>query len=323
MYELLDEKVFIKNELNSAKMRLSAPEIDLLILLATKVREGDYQQITVSYQELVTLYGESKVYYKHLSPIFDGLMRNIIEVFDVTKKEYVKCCLVSKVVFNKNAGFAVFYIDVFVANLLRYVKSESTIFQLRTVLELRSVHAKRIYMMASQFKKSGKWNVELADLKNRLGLIDQKKGTELYKRFADFRVRVLDQAIKEINEKAEFKIHIEPGKRGQEITRLQTIIYTKSTKDELSLTDKMKHQVQRMRAAGLSEFQIENILFECSEDRINKTLYNFDLNKSKIKNPGGWLSAAFEAQGVEMRRKLVDIKQLDLVNEINKNTSAA
>lgn len=322
MYELLDEKVFIKNELNAAKMRLTAPEIDLLILLATKVREGDYQQITVTYQELVTLYGESKVYYKHLSPIFDGLMRNIIEVFDVHRKEYIKCCLVSKVVFNKHTGFAVFYLDVFVANLLRYVKAESTIFQLRTVLELRSVHAKRIYMMASQFKKSGKWTIEVSDLKNRLGLIDQKKGVELYQRFSNFRKRVLDQAIKEINEKAEFKIHIEPGKRGQEVTRLQSIIYTKSTKDELSLTDKMKHQVQRMRAAGLSDFQIENVLFECSEDRINKTLYNFDINKAKIKNSGGWLSAAFEAQGVEMRRKLVDTRQLDLVEELQKTSAA-
>lgn len=322
MIDFLNDSVYVQNELNNAKMRLTAPEVDLFVLLATKVKGNNYQNITVTYEELRTLYGDSRVHYKHLRPIFQGLMNNIIEVYDTHTKKYINCVLVTRIDFQKSSGFAVFYLDMFVANLLQYIKNNSTIFQLRTVLSLRSVHAKRIYMLASQFKKSGIWSIPVMELKDKLGLIDHKEGKELYKNYADFRKRVLDQAVKEINDKAEFKIELNPVKRGKEVERISAIIYIKSISEEVKLSDNAKRQVSRLRAGGVSDWQIENILFEASEELINKILYSFDLTKGTISNPGGWLTSAFERQGVEMRKKLIDTKQLDLVEEAHKISAA-
>jgi plasmid replication initiation protein len=66
-----------------------------------------------------------------------------------------------------------------------------TTFQLDTILRLNS-HSQRLYMMFSQFHNTGIFRISAEELRFKLGL------EKSYNRYGDFKIRVINSAIKEL-----------------------------------------------------------------------------------------------------------------------------
>jgi plasmid replication initiation protein len=70
-----------------------------------------------------------------------------------------------------------------------------------------------------QFKTTGKFLIELDKFKERLELKDE------YKRFYNFKIRVIEPAIKELKEKSNLIINWKPIKSGKKIKQLEFVFY--------------------------------------------------------------------------------------------------
>lgn len=84
------------------------------------------------------------------------------------------------------------------------LQANFTSFELQAALLLTSKHAKRIYPLCSQWKDKGETpKFDLADFKHILGSVDAK-GNEEYTKISMFRAKVLEVAVKQINELERF-----------------------------------------------------------------------------------------------------------------------
>ena len=88
-----------------------------------------------------------------------------------------------------------------------------TEYELKQVVGLQSEYAIRLYELIIQWRSVGKTNpISLAELREKLGLVDE------YKRIEAFKRRVLDLAVKQINEHTDITVDYEQHKQGRVIT---------------------------------------------------------------------------------------------------------
>ncbi|MGP1681982.1 MAG: replication initiation protein RepM [Giesbergeria sp.] len=98
--------------------------------------------------------------------------------------------------------------------LLTDLQSRFTYYALEQVSGLTSVHAVRLYELLIAWRSTGKTPVfEVADFRQRVGI-----AADEYPRMEAFKRRVLDLAIKQINEHTDITASYEQHKRGRAIT---------------------------------------------------------------------------------------------------------
>lgn len=121
-----------------------------------------------------------------------------------------------------------FYIE-FHEKLLPYIanlKNRYTKYELVHIGAFSSTHTIRLYELLAQYKSIGNRSIELDKLKDWLQISDK------YQALRDFKKRVLNPAIDEINKKSDLLVEYEPIKRGRKIDGLSfTIKLKKDIKD--------------------------------------------------------------------------------------------
>lgn len=97
--------------------------------------------------------------------------------------------------------------------LITRLEAKYTEYELKQVVGLQSEYAIRLYELVIQWRSVGKTNlISLAELREKLGLVDE------YKRIEAFKRRVLDLAVKQINEHTDITVNYEQHKQGRVIT---------------------------------------------------------------------------------------------------------
>ena len=94
------------------------------------------------------------------------------------------------------------------------VKEFFTQYLLSQTAQLNSVYSARLYELLIQWRSTGKVPIiDLGDFREQLGI-----GINEYQRMHHFKARVLEPAIKEINEKTDLKAEYEQHKKGRVIS---------------------------------------------------------------------------------------------------------
>ena len=97
--------------------------------------------------------------------------------------------------------------------LITRLEARYTEYELKQVVGLQSEYAIRLYELIIQWRSVGKTNpISLTELREKLGLVDE------YKRIEAFKRRVLDLAVKQINEHTDINVEYEQHKQGRVIT---------------------------------------------------------------------------------------------------------
>lgn len=97
--------------------------------------------------------------------------------------------------------------------LITRLEARYTEYELKQVVGLQSEYAIRLYELVIRWRSVGKTNlISLAELRENLGLVDE------YKRIEAFKRRVLDLAVKQINEHTDITVEYEQHKQGRVIT---------------------------------------------------------------------------------------------------------
>lgn len=97
--------------------------------------------------------------------------------------------------------------------LITRLEARYTEYELKQVVGLQSEYAIRLYELIIQWRSVRKTNpISLTELREKLGLVDE------YQRIEAFKRRVLDLAVKQINEHTDIIVEYEQHKKGRVIT---------------------------------------------------------------------------------------------------------
>ncbi len=111
-------------------------------------------------------------------------------------------------------------------------KGYYTQFTFQYILPMRSQYSVRLYELLKSYQKNNmSWWFKIEEIKR---LMDCQN----YKMFKDFRVNVLDIAVREINEYSDLKIKYETGKNGKRIAEVTFYMLKKTTVEQIEAQKK-------------------------------------------------------------------------------------
>lgn len=150
-------------------------------------------------------------------------------IHEATQKEkIVKSRWVSRIAYVDSAGILELVFAPDVIPLITELEQSFTSYELKQISSLTSKYAIRLYELLIQWRSVGKTPLFLVDdFRFKLGL-----GIDEYKIMSNFKKKVLDAALTQINEKTDIVASYEQHKSGRNITGFSFSFRSKKTKDD-------------------------------------------------------------------------------------------
>lgn len=121
---------------------------------------------------------------------------------------------VSEIAYIEDAACVELIFAPAIIPLITRLEEHFTSYELEQVSKLNSGYAIRLYELIIAWRSTGKTPVmQYEDLRQKLGVLEKE-----YKVKADFKKRVLDSSLKQINEHTDITVKYEQHKTGREIT---------------------------------------------------------------------------------------------------------
>ncbi len=228
----MSDEVTKSNKLNSAIQNLSLVEVRIVQLAIVDARETQ-TGLTADKPLRITAKRYSDAFDVDIDTAYDVMIAAEATLFErrfsfISKRDNpVKSRWVSQVEYLKGAGaIEIIFTPAVVKEITRIdaIKGKQwfTVYMLSQTAVLNSLYSVRLYELLIQWRKAKKAAFELEVFRGQLGLeVDD------YKRLCDFKRRVLDHAVKEINEKTDLQISYEPEKNGRNVVGYKFLVFEK------------------------------------------------------------------------------------------------
>lgn len=220
----MDKQLVTKdNSLIGASYSLSVVEQRLIFLAIIEARE---QKTLIEAGGLLRIYAQSYAKQfdveKHTS--YEAMKRAVEGLYEAGfayskvdelsgKIGRYKSRWVDKIGYIDDLGCVELVFASDVIPLITRLEARYTEYELKQVVGLQSEYAIRLYELIIQWRSVGKTNpISLAELREKLGLVNE------YERIEAFKRRVLDLAVKQINEHTDITVEYEQHKQGRVIT---------------------------------------------------------------------------------------------------------
>ena len=206
------------NELVSSAYVMTIDERRLLLLAITKIRRHlerskELFSFEISIKEWQEMYGIGNPYSRLKTACLNLMQRRVIfknEGYNEAVNWLDSC------VYRHDQSMVSLRFSYTMSKYLAEMSQEFTQYNLLDIKDFKSINSIRIYELCCQFKnpdqQTGWRQMKIEELKEALCL--QGK----YKRLTNFTLRVIDPALKEINEKSNLKVSVKYKKTGQKIT---------------------------------------------------------------------------------------------------------
>lgn len=228
----MSDEVTKSNKLNSAIQNLSLVEVRIVQLAIVDARETQ-TGLTADKPLRITAKRYSDAFDVDIDTAYDVMIAAEATLFErrfsfISKRDNpVKSRWVSQVEYLKGEGaIEIIFTPAVVKEITRIdaIKGKQwfTVYMLSQTAVLNSLYSVRLYELLIQWRKAKKAAFELEVFRGQLGLeVDD------YKRLCDFKRRVLDHAVKEINEKTDLQISYEPEKNGRNVVGYKFLVFEK------------------------------------------------------------------------------------------------
>ena len=121
---------------------------------------------------------------------------------------------VSQIAYIDNSATVELIFAPAIIPLVTRLEEQFTSYELKQVSGLSSAYAIRLYEVLIAWRSTGKTPIiELSDFRQKLGVLEGE-----YSRFNNFKVRVLDPAIKQINEYTDITVKEKKKKKGRSVS---------------------------------------------------------------------------------------------------------
>lgn len=200
----------------------------------------------------------------------------------------------------------------FAAELKPYLLElkEYTSYDLKYILRLPNSYAFRMYEILKSFEFRKKKTIEFQELKEMIGAAEitfdesgVKQVKDLYPLFGSFKQKILNKALKHINNNTDIRFEFEPVKSGRKITAITFTVYKNEiieledvtpelpfsdSDSEEKLVNRFLQQVGEWVVASTVRKWVQQYPMEQIQQGITYTLNKLKAG-DKIKNVGGYL----------------------------------
>lgn len=302
--EVLGEKHYKQhNAITSGRYDFTACQLDILFMILSSLEEGQLTY-TIRAKDIELLTGREWNYQQLRKSTEDIGSR----MFEIEKADsYKQIWLFQSVEYLIGQGAFEVMISEPARPLFFELKNNFTHFQLKSVLGCTSSYAKRLYMLACQWRTVGRFPkpIPIIELKKMLGLVD-KKGKEQYTQIGQLKEKVLDVAKRQINEHTDISFDYELYKRGRSFEYIQ--IYVSLSKDkpkQLEIDYKMpindQKNIRTIMAYGISE-DFAQLIVKDGMDRfiefVAKVNERARKGEIKVENASAYIIGAYQKKGV-------------------------
>jgi len=291
------------NAITSGRYDFTSCQLDIVFMVLASLKEGELNyKIHTSDIELIT--GRKW----NISQLTNSTEQLLTRMFEVeTEDRYRQFVLFQYFDYLKGTRTIEVKLSEVALPYFFELKNNFTHFQLKSVLGCTSSYAKRLYMLACQWRVIGKFPkpIPIIELKQMLGLVD-KKGNQQYERISQFQERVLDVAKKQINEQTDINFDYELYKRGRSYEYIQ--IYVGMSKDkpqqlEIDYNKSVNEQknIRTVVAYGISE-EYATLIVKDGYDEFIKFVEKVNerarKGQIKVENAPAYIIGAYQKKGV-------------------------
>lgn len=291
------------NAITSGRYDFTACQLDIVFMVLASLKEGETNyKIHTSDIELIT---GRKWNISQLSNSTEQLLTRMFEI--ETEDRYRQFVLFQYFDYLKGTRTIEVKLSEVALPYFFELKNNFTHFQLKSVLGCTSSYAKRLYMLACQWRTVGRFPkpIPIIDLKKMLGLVD-KKGVEQYTEITGFKTKVLDIAKKQINENTDMHFDYQLYKKGRSFEYIQIFVDSSKNKPrqlEIDYSQDIEHQknVRNVMAYGLNEEQAKAIVRDGYEkfvkfvEDVNQRVRK---NELKVENSQAYIIGTYQKKGV-------------------------
>lgn len=228
------DEVVKTHRLNTAIQKLSLAEIRLMQLAIIDAREtgtgiDSVTPLPIHASRYADAFGVTRqTAYEILIDAENSLFRRYFTFLDEMDGKPVRSHWVSQAKYlDDEAIIEIMLTPAVVKEITRIdAKKNKTLFTrfaLEQVASMKSVYSVRLYELLTQWRKAKKVSFALDVFRGQLG-IDENE----YKAMNDFKKRVLDLAVKEINEKSDLNVSYTQVKKGVSIVGFEFKVLTKN-----------------------------------------------------------------------------------------------
>lgn len=207
--------------IQKSRFNLSLQEQRVILFLISKIKPTDdnlkeYEFNILDFCEVAGI-KEPRGSYDSIKKVLLSLYRKGFELEN--EKKWVAINWIIKPQIDKSSGVIKLKLDEDLMPFLLDLKNNFTAYELYSILNFKSKYSVQIYeiLKSNEFKKQFETSVE--DLQFKLN--------SKYDRFYDFKKRVIEPAVKEINEQTELNINVSYIKNGRTYEYIKFIIKNK------------------------------------------------------------------------------------------------
>ena len=239
----MSELVVKDNALIQASYTLDLAEQRLILLAIVEARNSG-QGIT--HDSLLKIHASSyaeqfgvndKTAYTVVKDASKGLFDRYVTYHDKNPKNgkdrSFHCRWVDKIGVEPDSGIVYMRFTSDVVPLITRLENHFTSYEIEKVANLSSSYAIRLYELIIQWRDNGvTQRYKIDDLRQKLGVEPEK-----YKEMYNFKIRVIDLAIKQINEHTDITVKYEQHKTGRTITAMSFTFKTKAAPKQTAIDD--------------------------------------------------------------------------------------
>lgn len=218
------------NFLIEARYKLTTQEFRIVSIIKSMVSQGDedFKEYRINLKDIakiIEVTGDSLI--PDLKKATNGLLRKPLVIYH--NGATIQMNWISSYKHIKGNTFVQIRLDPELKPYLLQIKSHYTDFELKELLSLKSFYSYRIYELMKQYHPSiPKRSFVLEELKEILGCQDS------YPSYSNFREKVLEPAVLEINSNKQLKLSLrfEADKLGKKVNGITFFIYERNTDSE-------------------------------------------------------------------------------------------
>jgi len=264
--------VIKSNRLIEARYKLSLNEQRLILLMVSLINpnDEDFKNIRIKIKDLQEILEiNRKNLYEEMRNITKRLLTRVIELSNLKDNNLLQINWLSSAEYKLGEGILELSFDPKLKPYLLKLKEAFTIYNLQSVIKLRSSYAIRFYELLKQYEKIGKRKFKLEDLKNILGIERNE-----YKLYADFKRRVILPAYKELKEKTDIYFELEEQKKGRKVVELIFYIYRNPDFKEIKKID--KEFISKLKNINNELFELIRNHTTLSDKKLNEIFTKYD-----------------------------------------------
>lgn len=306
--QVLDVSLMQHNAITSGAYNFTPCQMDIMFMLLASLGHNDTADkiYTIHIRDIEAITGR-KWNYQQLQDSTETIGSRVFRI--QAEKKLTQIWLFSKVEYVEGSGSFDVRISQDAFPYFFDLKQNFTRFQLKSALSCPSRYAKRIYTIACQWRskgvvygREGKPYMTFTELKEKLGIAKE------YKDNANFKIRVLDVALKQINKNTDIKIELEYLKRGRSFFAVKILVNPANT-GQIEIPFEDEKEMTRLKAVsafapyGISEKMVNELV---KKNTARKAWALLEETKRKIssgkiempENIGGYLATIFRTNSL-------------------------